>query len=226
MGVTLPIAVFTSVVDGADIRVGHLWEVKGKFGVHVPRWYGQPYDDLQSFYNDFHITRVETYPLSLESSTDRESAASLLASVFQALGAADIKASRLSKLDYTATVELEDYEMLYIPLSCFDRLKGRPIPTFADTGRWLIANAQHRAAKGKLEVKCDVAQAAELGVQLAELGSASLNHKSSSKTKVAYEFSAEKPLAFGMSVLQIMEKGGKWDKQGMDHEKVGFLHPV
>ena len=75
-------------------------------------------------------------------------------------------------------------------------------------------------------MKCDIARAAELGVELAERGSASLNHKSSSKTKVVYEFSAEKPLAFGMSVLQIMEKGGKWDKQGMDHDKVRFLHPV
>lgn len=226
MAVTLPMAVFTTVVDGADIRLGHLWEVKGKFGVHVPRWYGQPYDDLQPNYDDYRITRVEKYPLSLESSADKESSASLLASVFQALGAADIKASRLSKLDYTATVELTDYEMLYIPLSCFDRLRGRPIPAFAGTGRWVIANAQHRSAKGKLEVKCDIARAAELGVELAERGSAGLNHKSSSKTKVAYEFSAEKPLAFGMSVLQIMEKKGKWDKQGMDHEKVKFLHPV
>ena len=226
MAVTLPIAVFTSVVDGTDIRLGHLWEVQGKFGVHAPRWYGQPYDDLQPRYDKYRITRVEKYPLSLESATDKESSASLLASVFQALGAADIKASRLSKLAYSATVELADYEMLYIPLSCFDRLKGRPIPAFAGTGRWVIANAQHRASQGRLEVRCDVGQAAELGVDLAARGSASLNHKSSSKTKVVYEFAAHQPLAFGMSVLQIMEKGGKWDKQGKDHEKVKFLHPV
>jgi hypothetical protein len=217
------IAFYTSFKQTGRSRAGHLWMVDK--WEQPPLYYGAPSAEfIAALAQQTEADRIESQQLDFSSKTDKEISASILASLFQKLGVVDIKASSLLKLEFSVSLTLEDYTRLSIPPAAFNPLIGQRVPPIAGTGRWVIAYAQHEASQGRFTLNYNKQKAGALGLDLAARGSASLNYEGEHAAQQAYNFKASEPVVFGMSVIQLEEKGKRWSQFGDKHKFVRFMN--
>lgn len=159
------IALYTTLIDTRQLRLGHLWHT-ARSG-QAPDWFGQPWPGLDSVFREQSIEyRVGTHEFSVASDVRKKKSTGILTSVLRSFGVTDFQMYALTQRSFSARIMLTDYVRPSISRAALTRIIGMPLPPVYEGGHWFACYAQHQATSGSLELAYDRSDGYDLAAEL------------------------------------------------------------
>jgi hypothetical protein len=159
------IALYTTLIDTKQLRLGHLWHT-ARSG-QAPDWFGQPWPGLDSVFREQSIEhRIGTHEFSVASDVRKKKSTGILSSVLRSFGVTDFQMYALTQRSFSARIVLTDYVRPSISRAALTRIIGMPLPPVYEGGHWFACYAQHQATSGSLELAYDRSDGYDLAVEL------------------------------------------------------------